>query len=341
MRIILLMDPFIAVPPIYYGGIERVLYDIGCKYKEMGHEVTIIAGPNSKSPDKLITYGENGELNPKLNYKTLLTVSKILYSQIYKHDVVHNFGRLAFLAPIAFSKIRKIQTYMRIVDKPNIERLDKLGIRNVAYTGVSDMIVRTGKTQKSTWHTVYNCAPVGYFTFQPSVGDDAYLAFLGRIERCKGLHNAIKVAKLTGRNLIIAGNISSLPHEIDYFEKEIKPFIDDHQIKYIGVVDNEQKNKLLGGACALLSPIEWLEPFPIIIPEAFACGTPVLGFNMGGVPEGIKHGVTGFISESIEEMASHVLRITELNRLECRKIAELRFSDTKIADDYLQIYANK
>ena len=124
----------------------------------------------------------------------------------------------------------------------------------------------------------------------------------------------------------------------DYFEKEIKPCIDNHQIKYIGVVDNEQKNKLLGGACALLSPIEWLEPFPIIIPEAFACGTPVLGFNMGGVPEGINHGVTGFISETIEEMASHVLRIKELSRAECRKEADARFSDFKIANDYLAIY---
>ena len=338
MRIILLMDPFIPVPPVYYGGIERVIYDVACKYKELGHQVTIISGPNSKSPDRLITYGENGELNPKVNYELLSKVAKLLFAEINNHDVIHNFGRLAFLTPIAWTKIRKVQTYMRYVDKKNIEKFDRLRIKNLAYTAVSDVIVNTGKTSNSIWHTVYNCAPINYYTFQPSVPENSYLAFLGRIERCKGLHNAIKVAKLTNRNLVIAGNISTLPLEIKYFEEDIKPLIDGNQIKYIGVVNNEQKNNLLGGAAALLSPIEWIEPFPIIIPEAYACGTPVLGFNMGGLPEGIKHGVTGYISNTVEEMAEQVLKIPELNRAECRKSAEERFSDTKIANDYLHIY---
>lgn len=338
MRILLLMDPFIPVPPVYYGGIERVLYDIACKYVEMGHRVTIIAGPNSKSPDRLITYGQNGELNPKLDVKLIFEVTKILFSEINNHDVLHNFGRLAFLIPIAWTKIRKVQTYMRYVDKKNINKFDKIGIKNLIYTAVSDVIVNTGKTPNSQWKTVYNCAPINYFTYQETVPENAYLAFLGRIERCKGLHNAIKVAKLTNKNLVIAGNISTLPYEKEYFENEIKPFIDGNQIKYIGVVNNEQKNTLLGNAAALLSPIEWIEPFPIIIPEAFACGTPVLGFNKGGLPEGIKHGVTGFISETVEEMAEQVFKIHELNRAECRKIAEDRFSDTHIATEYLNIY---
>ena len=312
MRILLLMDPFIPVPPTFYGGIERVMYDVACQYKEMGHSVTIIAGPNSKSPDKLIIYGENGELSTSFNMKLMLTVYKILSKEIKSHDVVHNFGRLAFLGLIGWSKIRKVQTYMRFVSKKNIESFDKLRIKNIVYTAVSDVIVNSGKTEKSTWHTIYNCAPINYFSYNEKVSENSYLVFLGRIERCKGLHNAIKVAKITNRVLVIAGNISTLKHEIEYYETEIKPFIDGTQIKYIGVVNNEQKNDLLGNAAALLTPIEWIEPFPIIIPEAFACGTPVLGFRMGGVPEGIIHGVTGFISESVEEMASHVLRINEL-----------------------------
>ncbi|MFP5042399.1 glycosyltransferase [Parasediminibacterium sp. JCM 36343] len=338
MNILLLMDPFIPVPPIYYGGIERVMYDIACKYKEMGHEVTIIAGPNSKSPGRLITYGQNGELNPALDLKVLAEVARILCKELKKHDVIHNFGRLVFLVPFAWFKIRKVQTYMRYIDRRNIQRFDSLRMRNLAYTAVSDVIVATGKTTKSNWHTVYNCAPVNYFTFRPSVPDNAYLVFLGRIERCKGLHSAIKVAKLSSKNLVIAGNISTLPHEISYFEQEIKPLIDGNQIRYIGVVNNEQKNVLLGSAAALLTPIEWVEPFPIIIPEAFACGTPVLGFNMGGVPEGISHGSTGFISETVEQMAGHVLRIHELSRAACRKEAETKFSDTVIANRYLDIY---
>lgn len=334
------MDPFIPVPPTFYGGIERVLYDVACKYVDLGHQVTIIAGPNSKSPGRLIEYGANGELIPSLSFKTLYEVTLILYREVKNHDVVHNFGRLAFLLPIAWSKIRKVQTYMRYVDKKNIEKFDSMRIKNLCYTAVSDVIVQTGKTANSNWHTVYNCAPVTYFDFVPLVDNNAYLVFLGRIERCKGLHNAIEVAKKTNKKLIIAGNISTLPHEIAYFENEIKPKIDGNQIEYIGVVNNEQKNKLLGGAAALLTPIEWVEPFPIIIPESFACGTPVLGFNMGGVPEGIRQGVTGFISENVDEMCGHVLRIDELNRHECRADALQRFSDTKIANNYLSLYLN-
>ncbi len=332
------MDPFIPVPPEHYGGIERVIFDIANQYVKMGHEVTLIAGPNSKSPGRLIVYGSNGELDNKINTALLLKVYSLLYKEIKNHDVLHNFGRLAFLAPFLRHKIRKVQTYMRYVSKNNISRFDSINPKNLTYTAVSNAIVGTGKTPKSDWRTVYNCAPIDQFEFKADTSPNGYLAFLGRIERCKGLHTAIKVAKLSNRELRIAGNISTLPHEIEYYEKEIKPLIDGNQIKYIGTVNNEQKNALLGNASALLTPIEWFEPFPIIIPEAFACGTPVLGFRDGGVPEGIDHGTTGFISTSAEEMAEHVSQIPTLNRTECRKVAEQTYSDVRIAEDYLKIY---
>lgn len=340
MRILLLMDPFIPVPPEHYGGIERVIFDMACQYVKMGHSVTIIAGPNSKSPGRLITYGQNGSLNPTIDLKLLAKVFFILRKEIKQHDVLHNFGRLIFLAPFLKNKIVKVQTYMREVNRKNIEQFDAFNPKNLEYTAVSDAIVKTGKTKKSNWTTIYNCAPIEQFTFNPHVSDDAYLAFLGRIERCKGLHNAIKVAKLSNRKLIIAGNISELKHEKEYFELEIKPLIDNDQIKYIGTVNNIQKNELLGNAAALLTPVEWLEPFPIIIPEAYACGTPVLGFDCGGIPEGIDHAITGFISKTVEEMASHVLQIGSLSRSACRLKAENTYSDTKIANDYLLLYKN-
>jgi len=338
MRILLLMDPFIPVPPEHYGGIERVIFDIANQYVKMGHSVTLVAGPNSKSPDRLITYGTNGELDKKLDKKVLLEVYRILFKEIKHHDVIHNFGRLAFIAPFLRNKITKLQTYMRYVNKKNIVLFDKVIPKNLVYTAVSDAIVATGKTNKSNWQTIYNCAPIEQFEFKEHTSSDSYLAWLGRIERCKGLHTAIKVAKLTNRKLVIAGNISTLPEEIDYFENEIKPLIDGEQIKYIGVVNNDQKNEFLGNASALLTPIEWFEPFPIIIPESYACGTPVLGFRNGGVPEGIDHGTTGFVSESAEEMALHVKQIPSLDRKKCRLAAEERFSDHQIATNYLKIY---
>lgn len=339
MKILLVMDPAIPVPPIFYGGIERVVYDLACAYVKMGHEVTLVAGPNSKSPGRLITYGNNTNIQSiKINYPLLSEMASILIKEIQNHDVIHNFGRLAWLFPIAWSNIRKIQTYMRYISSQNIKYLNLLGVRNITYTAVSNAIVNTGVSGGGEWATIYNCAPIEKFTFNPFVSVDAPLVFLGRLERCKGAHTAIKVAKLTGKNLIIAGNISPLDEEKKYFNNEIEPLLDGNQIKYIGEVNNEQKNKLLGSASAMLLPVEWFEPFPIVLPESYACGTPILAYPGGGVPEGIFHGKTGFLSNNVEEMASHVNKIKSLDRHICRGIAETLYSDSVIANNYLKLY---
>lgn len=341
MRILLLMDPFIPVPPEHYGGIERVIYDIANQYVKMGHSVTLVAGPNSQCPDRLVTYGRNADIQSiKVDWSLLKDVTKVLYREIGKHDVIHNFGRLLWMFPIAWSNIKKVQTYMRYITPSNIKWLNRLGVRNITYTAVSDAIVKTGISGGGSWKTVYNCAPVDQFTFVPKVAEDAPLVFLGRLERCKGAHTAIEVAKITGRKLIIAGNISALPEEQEYFERELKPHFDNDLVTYVGVVDNEQKNKLLGSASAMLLPVEWYEPFPIVLPESYACGTPILAFPGGGVPEGIFEGTTGFISHTAKEMADQVSLINSLNREDCRREAMDRYSDHQIASDYLEIYRN-
>lgn len=334
------MDPFIPVPPVHYGGIERVIYDIACQYVNLGHDVTLIAGPNSKSPGRLITYSKNGEGYVKINYGVLAELYNILSKETPKHDVIHNFGRLAFMFPIAWSKIKKVQTYMRYITPGNIRCLNRFGVRNMTYTAVSDAIVKTGSPGGGKWETVYNCAPIDQFDFVSQVSADAPLVFLGRLERCKGAHSAIRVARLTKRKLIVAGNISSVPNEKEYFYKELQPQFDNELITYIGPVNNEEKNNLLGSAAAMLLPIEWYEPFPIVLPESFACGTPILAFPRGGVPEGIKHGITGYLSETVEQMASDVSNIHKLSRLSCRKEAEEKYSDIVIAKEYLRIYEN-
>ena len=341
MRILLLMDPFIPVPPENYGGIERIVYDLAIEYVKNGHKVTIVAGPNSKSPDRLITYSKNGPLNPNLNIKNLWLFYNILKKEIANHDVIHNFGRLAFLVPFFWNKIPKVQSYLREVSHSNIVNADLLKPINLTYTAVSNAIKLTGETSKSKWTTVYNCAPIDQFIYKADTPPDSYLCFVGRFERIKGLHNAIKVAKLTNKQLIIAGFISHIPHEKRYYEKEIKPHIDGKQIKWIGEVNNAQRNELYRGASALLTPVEWMEPFPVIIPESYACGTPVLGFNIGGIPEGIEHGVTGYISSTVEEMAEQVLKIDQLSRAACRAKAENEYSAQKIAQDYFNLYEPK
>lgn len=338
MRILLLMDPFIPVPPENYGGIERIVHDLATQYVNQGHSVTLVAGPNSKSPDRLITYGENGELNPNINFRHLYQVYNILHQELKNHDVIHNFGRLAFLTPFLRNDIRKIQSYLRLVSRFNIVKTDLLQPVNLTYTAVSEAIKKTGQTAKSDWNVVYNCAPLDKFTFKADTKPDGYLAFIGRFERCKGLHNAIRVANQSGRQLVIAGFISQIPQERRYYEREIKPFIDGEQIKWIGEVNDLQRAELLRNASALVTPVEWLEPFPVIIPEAYACGTPVLGFNRGGIPEGIVHGVTGFISNNVSEMVEHTYKIDQLSRKVCREKAEHEYSCEKIAKNYFTLY---
>jgi glycosyltransferase involved in cell wall biosynthesis len=342
MKILLLMDPFIPVPPEHYGGIERVIYDISVKYVDYGHEVTLIAGPGSKSPGRLITYGSNAERQSiKIDFKLLAALTKILYEEVPKHDVVHNFGRLAWFFPIAWSRIKKVQTYMRYITPSNIKWLNRLGIKNIVYTAVSDAIVKTGISAGGVWRTVYNCAPIRQFDFRNDTDPQtAPLVFLGRLERCKGAHSAITVAEKTGRKLIIAGNISTLPEEKEYFYKELQPRIDGDLVTYIGVVNNKEKNELLGNAAAMLLPIEWYEPFPIVLPESFACGTPILAFANGGVPEGIREGLTGFLCSDAEDMSKKVSKISELSRRACRKEAEAEYSDDRIAEEYLNLYIN-
>jgi glycosyltransferase involved in cell wall biosynthesis len=341
MNILLLTDPFIPVPPTHYGGIERVVSDLAHKYVTLGHNVTLVAGPHSAVPGRVIVYGENAPLQSiSLDLSLLKQTTRILHNEIRHHDVLHNFGRLAWLFPIAWSGIRKVQTYMRYINHVNIRLLNAIGVRNIAYTGVSNAIVKTGRAGGGNWTTVYNCAPVERFDFRLDPDPaKAPLLFLGRLERCKGAHHAIQAAKLSRRQLIIAGNMSPLPEEKAYFETEISPLIDGHHIVYVGVVDDVQKNELLGRAAALLLPVEWYEPFPVVLTESLACGTPVIAFRQGGVPEGVRHGQTGFLCDTPDEMAAYIERLSEIDRAECRNDALANFSDDRIARDYLDLYA--
>jgi glycosyltransferase involved in cell wall biosynthesis len=339
MRILLIMDPFIRVPPQYYGGIERVIADIAEIFAKEGHEVTLLAAPGSKSPGRLITYGREGEWTCWSNIRNLAVVSVLLQRESRRHDVIHNFGRLLYLLTVLRQDRPKVQTYMRPVSHINIRQSLRLGARRLHFTAVSDFIRRGGEKGGGQWNTIYNCALVHQYHFCGSTNPrTAPLAFLGRLERCKGLHSAIAVARRAERKLRIAGNISTLPQERDYFEKEIRPLIDGEHVEYLGPIDNEAKNELLASAAALLLPIEWDEPFPVVLPEALLCGTPVMAFRKGGVPEGIEECKTGFVCDSVEEMATLVNRLSEIDRKDCRAEGERRFSASVIARNYLELY---
>ena len=170
------------------------------------------------------------------------------------------------------------------------------------------------------------------------VAEDAPLMFLGRIERVKGCHTAIKVALETGNKLLIGGNISPLEDERKYFEEEISPLIDGTQIVFLGPLNDEEKNAYLGESKALLFPIEWDEPFGMVMVEAMACGTPVIAFRKGSVQEVISHDKTGFIVDNCEQMKERICSIQKLNRTEIRLVSEKKYRVQLLALEYLNLF---
>jgi glycosyltransferase involved in cell wall biosynthesis len=334
-----MMDPYIPVPPQHYGGIERVIADLAESLHRRGHDVSLWAGPGSETPGTVRTFGAIGEWSRWSNVRNTLTVTRRFYAKPAAFDLIHNFGRLAYLTGVLAWPVPKVQTYMRTVNPANMRKVRRLGARRLRFTAVSRAIRDTGLPGGGDWHVIYNGARTDRYT--PRLDVDASLAplvFLGRLERCKGAHAAIDVATRLGRSLVIAGTLSTLAEEREYFAREIEPRLDGRLIRYVGPVDDAQKNVLLGSAAALLLPIEWEEPFPVVLPESLLCGTPVVAFRRGGVPEGIDEGRTGFVCDSVDQMMDAVRRLPQIDRAGCRAEAERRFSAEVVADDYERLY---
>jgi len=331
------MDPGVSVPPKLYGGHERLVYMFAEQYIQMGHAVTIMAGPDSYCSGKTIHFGKNGL--PKSKFQSLWEVFvawKYLYFNHQEYDLIHNFGRLVYLIPILNKQVQKIMTYGRVVTSKNIEKIVAKPNKNLIFTGCSNYLVSTGNVA-GVWKTVYNAIDFSKYTLQSSVKGDAPLMFLSRLDKIKGCHNAIALAKKTGRKLIIAGNISHVKEEQTYFETEIKPHVDGNKIQYVGPLNDEEKNEYLGKCAALLMLIEWDEPFGMVMAEAMACGTPVIGFKRGSVPEVVEEGITGFVIDTLEEAIVAVKKIPIIDRSRCRERALGRFNVDIIAKDYLDL----
>lgn len=304
-------------------------------YIQRGHTVSLFAHKDSVTEATLYAYKGKSSQSKTDFVKNSWLINKILFKEQF--DIVHSFGRLAYLLPQLPFKTAKLMSYQREPTLEQVRKAVKLAhTGSLAFTGCSDYISNQINPYAPSF-TVYNGVPLSTYRFSEYVEKNAPLVFLGRIEPIKGTHVAIEVAKETGRKLIIAGNI---PEEYSYyFINEIEPYL-GNQIQYVGAVDDKQKNDLLGKAAALLMPIEWNEPFGIVMAEALACGTPVVGFNKGSVPEIVKHGINGFLCSTVNEMIDFVNRIQEIDRVQVRRDAEIRFSSEVIVDQYLKIYSS-
>lgn len=333
MKILLTCDPEIPVPPGLYGGIERIVDVLVNAYVSGGHDVTLCANPKSNVRCRLVGWNGAKSQNHFDTLKNTLQLTSLVFKE--RFDVVHSFSRLAYMTALMPFDVLKIMSYQREPSLQQVSRAVKLSKKGtMVFTGCSNYITNKLKTFADAF-TVYNCVPIEKYTFAEAVDEDAPLVFLGRIEDIKGAHLAVEVAQRVGKRLLIAGNIPS--NKQQYFDEQVKPHLND-RIRYIGLVNDEQKNDLLGKALAFLMPIQWNEPFGIVMAEAMACGTPVLGFPYGAVPEVVQDGVTGFVCKNVNEMVQAVDRVNSISRREVRKIAEENFSNTKVTADYLQLY---
>jgi glycosyltransferase involved in cell wall biosynthesis len=238
------------------------------------------------------------------------------------------------------SGLRLLMSYQRKPTERQVARAVKLAGSTLAFTGCSEHICREGRTGGGKWRAIPNCVELDKYTFQSSVPSDAPLVFLSRVERIKGAHTAIAVAKRTGRRLMIAGNHGSAGEEGRYWNLEILPHIGKNGVEYVGAVDDVQKNNLLGHAAGMIVPIEWDEPFGIVFAEALACGTPVISCPRGALPEIVRNGVDGFLVNSVEEACIAVGKLPAINRADCRQRAETAFSSGVVVEHYLELYSD-
>ncbi len=333
------MDPGIPIPVKGYGGHERLVEMFAKEYLKLGHEVHLLITNGSHVPGCVVHgLGKEGFPPPKRDRnKTLFTAWKFLWKHRDDFDLIHNFGRLFYLLPVLNNSVKKIMTYGRIINSRNIKYINKLPFKNLIFTASSDWCVSTGNVA-GKWETVFNAIEFNKYTLKTDVSAEAPLIFLSRIERLKGAHEAINIAKNTNNKLIIAGNISPLKEEQEYFKEEIEPFIDGEQIVFVGTLDDAGKNNYLGKAKAMLFPARTEEAFGMVMVEAMACGTPVIAYNHSAMPEVVNDNRTGFIVNNENEMILALKKIPSISRKEVREFSEKLFDVKVIAKKYLELF---
>ena len=335
MKILIPVDPEIPVPPIHYGGVERLVDGLITAYRKKGHEVYLLANPESSAKDASAIYKwealkSRGFSNVWKNAWRLYSIAKKV-----KPDVIHSFGRLLYLYPTLLTySIPVCMTYGRRISPYSTTLASLMGGGKIHFTSAAGHMLNHLKLFRYKFTPVYNFTLTDYFIPSESVPKE-HLMFLGRIEDIKGTYEAIVTAIATNQKLLIAGNIQ--PGHDEYFNEKVKPYLTNPIIMYVGPVNDEQKLYYLQRAKAFLFPIKWEEPFGIVMAEAMSCGVPVIGFRRGSVPEVVKDGINGFIVNNTEEMIEAVNKIGSLDSRIVRADCVRRFSVDVISEQYLTI----
>lgn len=322
------------IPPKKYGGTERVVHALTEELVRRGHEVTVFASGDSLTSGKLVSICPRSLREAKLrdiygaNIWTLHNIG-LAYDRASEFDIIHDHCGYLSLPTANKSQTPVVMTMHGPFTVENRHIFRALRKPYIVTISKSQMIV----SDINHAGTIYNGLELHEYPF--SERHDGYLLFVGRISREKGVHNAIELAANMDVPLIIAAKLDDVDRP--YYHEMIEPYLND-KIRWVGEVDEEERNRLMSRAMCFVHAITWREPFGLTLIEAMACGCPVIAFNYGSIPELVIHGKTGFVVNTMEEMLDTMSEIGSIQRHECRRHALEKFNASVMADGYEKLY---
>jgi glycosyltransferase involved in cell wall biosynthesis len=337
LRIAQIAPLYESVPPQLYGGTERVVSWLTEELVGLGHEVTLFASGDSRTSGHLvpvcpIALWRDPEVRETLPQH--MRMLELVFRDLSRFDVIHfhcDYIHFPLVQRLPCANVSTLHGQIHLHDvKTLFGEYSELRLVSISHA-------QRRPLPGANWQaTVYHGLPRSLHAFEPNSGN--YLAFLGRISPEKRLDRAIEIARRAGMPLKVAAKIYD--EDRPYFESTIAPLLSKSHsfVEFIGEVGGERKNEFLRGAAALLFPIDWAEPFGLVMIESLACGTPVIAWRNGSVPEIIEHGATGFVVDTLDEATACVGRISEIRRARCRRTFEERFDSHRMALDYLTVY---
>jgi len=336
MKIAQVAPLYESVPPRLYGGTERIVHYLTEALTTLGHDVTLFASGDSQTSADLQPVIPEA-LRLAQTPRDPLAAHILEFGEVVRmasqFDIIHFHTDYLHFPLVRQLSIPHVTTLHGRLDLPHLPELYE-EFHDIPVISISNS-QRKPLPQAHWLTTVYNGVPATTYDFIPTAGN--YLAFVGRVSPEKGLPAAIQIARELGIPLRIGAKVD--PVDRQFYEEEIQPLLDDPLIEFIGEVDEQQKNELFGGALATLFPIAWPEPFGLVMIESMACGTPIVAFPQGSVPEVMREGVTGRIVADIAGAVQAVQHIQEIDRHGCRKYFEENFSAERMAQRYVQAYA--
>ncbi|NJL17420.1 MAG: glycosyltransferase family 4 protein [Nitrospira sp.] len=335
MRIAQVAPLWESVPPKLYGGTERIVSYITEELVALGHDVTLFASGDSETAARLEAICPQAlRLNTGIFNRDapLMMLQERGLGSATDFDIIHSHLDFNGFPLARRNPVPVVTTLHGRLDLQELEPVFR-EFSEMPLVSISDSQRRP--LPWANWAgTVYHGLPRNLYTFHPQ--SQGYLAFVGRIAPEKRPDHAIEIAKRAGLPLRIAAKVDRADRT--YFEAEIEPLLSHPLIEFVGEISDAEKDEFIGNAMAVVCPYDWPEPFGLVLIEAFACGTPVLAYRRGSIPEIVNHGVTGFICETVDEMVDAVGQVSLIDRKQCRATFDERFTANRMARDYVALY---